>query len=276
MTQLKLMVNGLPGKVATVIAKHAIADEAIEFIPRSLTGAEIETESVTVEGVPVALIRPDDREAAVKALQAEHGDFICIDFTLPDAVNENAQFYCKNAIPFVMGTTGGDREKLAQTIADSATSAVIAPNMAKQIVGFQAMMAYAAETFPGLFDGYSLDITESHQKSKVDTSGTAKAMVGYFNRLGLSFSEGDIKKIRDPQIQKNELGVPEAYLDGHGWHTYTLTSQDQTVSFSFSHKVNGREIYAWGTLDAARFLKAKLDAGAKGRMFSMIDVLQGA
>ena len=276
MTQLKLMVNGLPGKVATVIAKHAIADEAIEFIPRSLTGAEIETESVTVEGVPVALIRPDDREAAVKALQAEHGDFICIDFTLPDAVNENAQFYCKNAIPFVMGTTGGDREKLAQTIADSATSAVIAPNMAKQIVGFQAMMAYAAETFPGLFDGYSLDITESHQKSKVDTSGTAKAMVGYFNRLGLSFSEGDIKKIRDPQIQKNELGVPEAYLDGHGWHTYTLTSQDRTVSFSFSHKVNGREIYAWGTLDAARFLKAKIDAGAKGRMFSMIDVLQGA
>jgi 4-hydroxy-tetrahydrodipicolinate reductase len=109
----------------------------------------------------------------------------------------------------------------------------------------------------------------------VDTSGTAKAMVGYFNQLGLSFSEGDIKKIRDPQVQKNELGVPETYLDGHGWHTYTLTSQDRTVSFSFSHKVNGREIYAWGTLDAARFLKAKIDAGAKGRMFSMIDVLQG-
>ena len=276
MTQFKLMVNGLPGKVATVIASHAIADTAIDFIPSSLTGAEIEEDSVTVEGVPVALIRPDGRDAAVKALRSEHGDFICIDFTLPDAVNENAEFYCENAIPFVMGTTGGDREKLAQTIADSAASAVIAPNMAKQIVGFQAMMAYAAENFPGLFDGYSLDITESHQKSKVDTSGTAKAMVGYFNQLGLSFSEGDIKKIRDPQIQKNELGVPEAYLDGHGWHTYTLTSQDRTVSFSFSHKVNGREIYAWGTLDAARFLKAKIDAGAKGRMFSMIDVLQGA
>ena len=276
MTQLKLMVNGLPGKVATVIASHAIADTAIDFIPSSLTGAEIEIDSVTVEGVPVALIPPDGRDAAVKALRSEHGDFICIDFTLPDAVNENAEFYCKNAIPFVMGTTGGDREKLAQTIADSAASAVIAPNMAKQIVGFQAMMAYAAENFPGLFDGYSLDITESHQKSKVDTSGTAKAMVGYFNQLGLSFSEADIKKIRDPQIQKNELGVPEAYLDGHGWHTYTLTSRDRTVSFSFSHKVNGREIYAWGTLDAARFLKAKIDAGAKGRMFSMIDVLQGA
>lgn len=276
MTQLKLMVNGLPGKVATVIAGHAIADEAIDFIPRSLTGAEIEEDSVTVDGIPVQLIRPDGRDAAVKALKSAYGDFICIDFTLPDAVNENAEFYCENEIAFVMGTTGGDREKLAQTIADSATSAVIAPNMAKQIVGFQAMMAYAAETFPGLFDGYSLDITESHQKNKVDTSGTAKAMVGYFNRLGLSFSEGDIKKIRDPEIQKNELGVPEAYLDGHGWHTYTLTSQDRTVSFSFSHKVNGREIYAWGTLDAARFLRAKIDAGAKGRMFSMIDVLKGA
>src|SRR6056297_1001626 len=276
MTQLKLMVNGLPGKVATVIAKHAIADEAIEFIPRSLTGAEIETESVTVEGVPVALVRPDDREAAVKALQAEHGDFICIDFTLPAAVNENAEFYCKNAIPFVMGTTGGDREKLAQTIADSATSAVIAPNMAKQIVGFQAMMAYAAENFPGLFDGYRLEIKESHQQSKVDTSGTAKAMVRYFNQLGTNFSEADITKIRDPEIQQKEWGIPEPYLGGHGWHTYTLTSKDQTVQFSFSHFVNGREIYAWGTLDAARFLQAKIESGIKGRIFSMIDVLKGA
>lgn len=276
MSRLRMMINGLPGKVAAVIAKHAEADEGIELIPHSLTGPEIEADAVSVGETEVALIRPDRRESAIEAIQAEQGPFLCVDFTLPDAVNENAEFYCRHRLPFVMGTTGGDREKLAQTISRSSISAVIAPNMAKQIVGFQAMMAYAADTFPGLFEGYRLEIRESHQSSKKDTSGTAKAMVGYFNRLGIPFSQEDIEKVRDPQIQRNEWGIPEAHLDGHGWHTYTLTSRDGTVRFCFSHNVNGREIYAWGTLDAARFLKAKIDAGETGRMFSMIDVLKGA
>ncbi|MFP4225596.1 MAG: dihydrodipicolinate reductase [Desulfobacterales bacterium] len=276
MSKLKLMVNGLPGKVATVIARHAIADNSVEFIPQSMTGPEIGETAISLDGVSIELIKPQDRDQAIPAIKSSEGEFISIDFTLPDAVNENAQFYCNQAIPFVMGTTGGDREKLARTIAQSSISAVIAPNMAKQIVGFQAMMAYAAENFPGLFDGYRLEIKESHQKSKVDTSGTAKAMVGYFNQLGLNFSESDIIKIRDPKIQQKEWGVPEAYLDGHGWHTYTLTSKDQTVTFSFSHFVNGRDIYAWGTLDAARFLQEKIRQGVRGLTFSMIDVLKGA
>src|SRR6056297_942740 len=276
MNRLKLMVNGLPGKVATVIAKHAIADETVEFIPQSMTGPAIDEDEMPLDDVRIRLIKPQNRDQALQAIQSSEGEFISIDFTLPDAVNENAQFYCRHKLPFVMGTTGGDREKLARTIAESGISAVIAPNMAKQIVGFQAMMAYAAENFPGLFDGYHLGIKESHQKTKVDTSGTAKAMVGYFNQLGLDFSESDIVKIRDPEIQKKEWGVPEAYLDGHGWHTYTLTSHDQTVQFSFSHFVNGREIYAWGTLDAARFLQAKMGQGIRGKTFSMIDVLKGA
>ena len=118
-----------------------------------------------------------------------------------------------------MGTTGGDRQKLETTVVSSSIAAVIAPNMAKQIVGFQAMMEYAADTFPNLFKGYSLEVKESHQAGKADTSGTAKAMVGYFNRLGLSYSADDIVQIRNPQIQKSQWGIPEKYLAGHGWHT---------------------------------------------------------
>jgi 4-hydroxy-tetrahydrodipicolinate reductase len=174
-----------------------------------------------------------------------------------------------------MGTTGGNRQILEQTVASSSIPAVIAPNMAKQIVGFQAMMAYAADTFPDLFKGYSLEIRESHQKGKADTSGTAKAMVRYFNALGVSYSEDQIIKVRDPEVQKVKWGIPEQYLAGHGWHTYTLHSEDQTVRFQFSHNVNGRQVYARGTLDALLFLSAKVATGVKGKMFTMIDVLKG-
>ena len=33
-----------------------------------------------------------------------------------------------------------------------------------------------AADFPGSFEGYTLSVTESHQSSKADTSGTAKAI----------------------------------------------------------------------------------------------------
>ena len=81
--------------------------------------------------------------------------------------------------------------------------------------------------------------------------------------------------IRDTEIQKRRLGVPDEYLSGHGWHTYTLVSGDQTVKFQFIHNVNGREVYASGTIDAVRFLACKVQEGIKGKVFSMIDVLRG-
>ncbi len=275
MQPVNVMINGIPGKVAINIAEHVLSDSRFKLIPWSLTGPDIGENSCMVKDVSVRLVTPADRSAEIKKILSAHGSFITIDFTLPAAVNDNARFYCKNDLPFVMGTTGGDRAALEETVRASSISAVIAPNMVKQIVGFQAMMEYAAENFPGLFAGYHLNITESHQQTKVDTSGTAKAMVTYFNALGVPFKNDDIVQIRDPEIQKNQMGIPEAYLTGHGWHTYSLTSPDDTVKFSFTHNINGRDIYAGGTLDAVMFLCRKMEAGSKGRVFTMIDVLKG-
>ena len=136
------------------------------------------------------------------------------------------------------------------------------------------MIKYAADNFPGAFRGYSLEITESHQNGKVDTSGTAKAMVNYFNRLGIPFNSEQIVMIREP-VQQIARGIPQNALTGHGWHTYTLKSEDQTVLFRFTHNVNGRETYTTGTIDAIRYLNEKIIAGEKGRVYNMIDVLKG-
>jgi len=275
MYPIKIMVNGIPGKVAATIAEHLLKDERFELIRFSMTGPEIKAIEHPLDSVSIKLVTPENRDAIIQRIKATQGPFITVDFTLPTAVNSNAAFYCKHLLPFVMGTTGGDRNLLEKAIHSSTISAVIAPNMVKQIVGFQAMMEYASQNFPGLFKGYSLEIKESHQKTKVDTSGTAKAMVKYFNKLGVEFSENDIIKIRDPAVQKNEWKIPEEYLDGHGWHTYTLTSPDKTVQFCFSHNINGRDIYIYGTIDAVLFLKKKMDARDTGKVFTMIDVLEG-
>jgi len=275
MNAVKVMVNGLPGSMAQTVAQQILQDERFKLLPYSLTGPEIQESRCTVETTALELIAPDKRESRIAQIKQSEGPFLTADYTHPSAVNANADFYCNCGLPFVMGTTGGNRSLLEQTVRSSSIAAVIAPNMAKQIVGFQAMMEYAADNFPGLFQGYSLEITESHQKGKADTSGTAKAVVRYFNKLGIPFAEESIVQIRDPKIQQSRLGIPEKYLSGHGWHTYTLVSPDSTVRFEFTHNVNGRKIYAAGTLDALLFLSDKITAGEKARVYSMIDVLRG-
>jgi 4-hydroxy-tetrahydrodipicolinate reductase len=275
MNLINVMVNGLPGNVARMVARHIQEDPRFELLPYSLTGPEITESACTVGSVSLELIGPTEKKSKIDAIKKNCGRFLSVDFTHPSAVNPNAEFYCEAELPFVMGTTGGDRQKLEETVISSSIAAVVAPNMAKQIVGFQAMMAYAADTFQDLFKGYTLQIKESHQKGKADTSGTAKAMVRFFNRLGVPFSEDEIIKIRDPEIQKKQLGIAETYLSGHAWHTYALVSEDQTVRFEFTHNVNGREVYARGTLDALSFLSEKVKAGARGKIFTMIDVLKG-
>ncbi|KAK9865563.1 hypothetical protein WJX84_007379 [Apatococcus fuscideae] len=146
--------------------------------------------------------------------------------------------------------------------------------MGKQVVAFQATMQMMADQFPGAFAGYSLEVEESHQRSKVDTSGTAKAIVGSFRQLGIDFSDDKIRKVRDPMAQIDHMHVPENALQGHAFHTYSLRSPDGTVAFQFQHNVCGREIYAEGSVDAVLFLHSQIQQQSQQRLFSMIDVLR--
>ena len=274
MEQINIMINGLPGNVAKKMAEFAIDDDRFNVVPFSLTGQEIAEKTITIDQTIFELVKPDTRDEKISTIKNQFDPFIAIDYTHPTAVNSNALFYTKNQIPFVMGTTGGDREQLDQVVKNALTPAVIAPNMAKQIVGFQAMMEYAANTFPGLFEGYTLTIAESHQNGKADTSGTAKAMVDYFNKLGTDFDINNIQMVRDPELQEKEWGIPKEHLAGHGWHTYTLKAKDGSALFEFKHNINGRDIYASGTFDAVLFLKEKLsDPDNPKKFYTMIDVL---
>jgi len=268
------MINGLPGNMASEVVKSVLQNSDFSIIPVSLTGPEIGSQTHTLCDIEFRLIQPDTRDAEIGDVLEEYAPFISVDFSHPSAVNTNAAFYCENSLPFVMGTTGGDRDSLKETADRAGIPAVIAPNMAKQIVGLQMMLEYASENFPDLFSGYSLKIRESHQQGKADTSGTAKAMVQYFNRMGVPFEVENIEKVRDPETQKNEWCIPEQYLSGHAYHTYTLSSSDSTVELQFRHNVRGRNIYALGTLDAVRFLQARIDKGETG-CYSMLDVLRG-
>ena len=116
-------------------------------------------------------------------------------------------------------------------------------------------------------------MVESHQKTKADTSGTARAVVGDFQKMGFDFSVDDIEKVRNEKEQMERMHVPEEYIGGHAFHTYSLDSADGTVHFEFQHNVCGRKIYAEGTVDAVNFLACHI-ANGTAKPFNMMDVLR--
>jgi 4-hydroxy-tetrahydrodipicolinate reductase len=263
---MNIMVNGLPGRMATETAWHVLQSSDLFLHTYSLTGQRTDESTLGFNGIEVTLLRPTEQE------KYRYQPDVAIDFTHPEAVYENAALYCRKNIPFVMGTTGGNYQVLEEMVAQSEISAVIAPNMAKQIVVFQSMLHHAAEHFPAVFAGYTLEIFESHPPGKADVSGTAASMLVYFNRLGIPFVKDQIRMIRKPADQRR-IGVPEDALDGHAWHTYRLQSEDGSVLFEFVHNINGRGIYAEGALAAARFLGKKMQQEEKGKIYSMMDVV---
>ncbi|MBA0615632.1 hypothetical protein Godav_015753 [Gossypium davidsonii] len=138
------------------------------------------------------------KETASLLVFQEYPNLIVVDYTVPATVNgsgclintDNAELYGKVGVPFVMGTTVGDRDRLYRTVEES------------KVVAFLAAMEIMAEQFPGAFSGYNLQVllsirffvlkvlerticvTESHQAGKLDTSGTAKAIISCFQKLG--------------------------------------------------------------------------------------------
>jgi 4-hydroxy-tetrahydrodipicolinate reductase len=93
-----------------------------------------------------------------------------VDFTRPDAVEENVRAALESGVPVVIGTTGFDEERVAALAREHELPVFYAPNFA---LGAVLMMRFAAEA--GRLMPHA-EIVELHHEQKLDApSGTAKA-----------------------------------------------------------------------------------------------------
>jgi 4-hydroxy-tetrahydrodipicolinate reductase len=269
----KILLAGLPGKLATEIAKTALSEPGYpDLLPLALTGPGVEEKEVQINGLTIELAHPEDHEGILGCVSRQWDDVVVIDATHPDAVNRNAKLYLYYGLPFVMCTTGGDLEKLRQDIDEKKGLAVVGANMALPIVALMAGVEYMSKKFPGVFAGWELQAEESHQASKSDTSGTAKAMIGFFKKLGMDFEAHQILKIRDPEAQR-KMGISPAFIDAHAFHTYTFFSPGRDMELEITHNICGTGPYAKGSLQCAAFLAEQKGRGRTG-VFSAVEVLQ--
>ncbi|MDE1865587.1 MAG: hypothetical protein KGH94_03040 [Candidatus Micrarchaeota archaeon] len=256
-TKTPVMVNGLPGKMATLVANKIRQSDEFELYPYALKGSSEKRDYLNVGGTEVQLFGPDQREAYSLVVRSGRAppfhklDGIVVDFTTPKSALENARYYCNNGWNFAMGTTGINPEDARQSVKISGVTALIAPNMARPVVGFMKLNADFANAYPSSLSGCTIKIEESHQapdpkrpefKGKRDPSGTAIKLSEAFGKMGIEgcpFDPTDIMAhpekyreqfvmIRERSYQEKVLGVPPEYLDGHGWHTYLIT--DNSIS----------------------------------------------
>lgn len=264
---IPVFVSGLPGNMATLVARALIANVQYELLPIAQASVSRNWQHLDFGPQRITLrdYCPNDLRPGA----------VAVDYTQPQVATSNAEDYAWARVPFVMGTTGGNREEIEALVRNSRISAVIAPNMAVSVIEVQDELNGLIETSPDHFRGWHMTIRESHQATKVYSdgrpivSGTAVAFRETLERLG-AVIDGEIVSIRDPQTQQ-DLGIQN--LDGHGYHWITLTSPAGEIR-RFATAVEGRQPYVEGTLMAVSFLARKIREGSRGEIFTMSDVIR--
>lgn len=263
-----VLVSGLPGNMATLTAEALSRDDRFYLLPFAISSARQRSTSKTLSGgqrIDLLNYYP---------FEVPKGT-IAVDYTTSQSAELNAINYTRRGIPFVMGTTVRNFEVFREMVRHSDISAVIAPNMATPVVELQDALANLLKTSPNYFANWHMTIWESHQDSKVDldgnpiVSGTAIALREAFERLG-AVMDDEIDSIRN-RDQQRQLGIQN--LDAHAYHCVKLVGPNGEKR-QFTTHIEGREPYVDLTLESIPFLARKIKEGARGEIYTAIDVIK--
>lgn len=136
---------------------------------------------------------------------------------------------------------------------------ILCPNTNFLMLKFLSMLARSGQ----LFQGCSIQITESHQAGKTSLPGTALAMA-----QSMGQAAGDIVSIRDPEEQQHSLQIPPEHLNRHALHRITI--QDAVCQIAMETRVYGAAPYAPGV---ARILAAIQARSLENRLYPVQEFL---
>jgi len=175
---------------------------------------------------------------------------VFVDFTTPEATQDNLDYVAKYRKAAVIGTTGLNDTQLKKVEEVSRVIPIIfSPNMS---VGVNVLFALLPEIARRLGPDYSIEIMEAHHKAKKDApSGTAK-------KIGQILAD----------ITKKEIPIHAIRLgDIVGDHTIMFCGNSERIEIK--HQAHSRDLFALGALKAAKWIMGK-PAG----LYSMQDVLK--
>lgn len=137
---------------------------------------------------------------------------------------------------------------------------VLCPNTNILMLKFMNMLARSGK----LFNGYHVEVTESHQAEKRSAPGTAIAIA---QSLGLSAN--DVTSVLDPREQLAALGIPPEHLSRHAMHTILI--RDAACRISLETRVYGASTYADGV---AKIVSAVASHQLESRTYAIDELVE--
>lgn len=249
---IKVGVIGAGGRMGRMLIE-AVQDNAqttlnaaIERQGSSLVGADA-GEVAAIGRLEVQIV--DDLKAVINDID------VLIDFSLPDATEQNMQICAANKVAMVIGTTGfnAQQEQVLQE-ASKQIAIVYAGNYSTGINLSLKLLAMAAKAFGNDAD---VEVIEAHHKHKIDApSGTAYMMAE-------AVAEARGQNLKDVAVygREGQTGEREAGSIGiHairggeiiGDHTVMFIADGEVVEIT--HRARARMTFAAGAVRAATWV----------------------
>lgn len=263
---LKIGITGCAGRMGRMLLKAALQTSGFRLVGGTVRPGH----AAAGKDLGSLLAGPDlglDITTDLKAL-IPHVDVV-IDFSSPEASLHHAELAAAGKVSLVVGTTGLNKiqeKKLAQ--AAGQIPLVYAANTS---VGVTLLTVLVERAAAALSPDWDVEILEMHHRLKVDApSGTALAL-GRAAAIGRGVDHDRVAiRQRDGQVGPRPSGaIGYATLRGGdviGDHTVIFAGAKERIELA--HKAGGREIYAEGALQAARWAHQQ-----KPGLYSMRDVL---
>lgn len=263
---IKVGVIGAGGRMGRMLIE-AVQDNAqttlnaaIERQGSSLVGADA-GEVAAIGRLEVQIV--DDLKAVINDID------VLIDFSLPDATEQNMQICAANKVAMVIGTTGfNEQQEQVLKEASKQIAIVYAGNYSTGVNLSLKLLAMAAKAFGNDAD---VEVIEAHHKHKIDApSGTAYMMAE-------AVAEARGQNLKDVAVygREGQTGEREAGSIGiHairggeiiGDHTVMFIADGEVVEIT--HRARARMTFAAGAVRAATWV-IKQEVG----QYNMQDVL---
>lgn len=249
---IKVGVIGAGGRMGRMLIEaiqenaQTMLNAAIEREGSSLVGADA-GEVAAIERLDVQIV--DDLVSVIKDIE------VLIDFSLPDATEQNMQICGEHNVAMVIGTTGFNeqQEKVLQE-ASKKIAIVYAGNYSTGVNLSLKLLEMAAKAFGTDAD---VEIIEAHHKHKIDApSGTAFMMAeAVAEARGQNLKDVAIygREGQTGEREKGSIGI-HAIRGGEiiGDHTVMFIADGEVVEIT--HRARARMTFAAGAVRAATWV----------------------
>lgn len=245
---IKVLVNGICGKMGTEVAKLILKDNSMQL----LGGLDYQINS----SLPYPIFSSIDCLPNIPT--------VIIDFSTPEATLSLLPYCISNHIPLVIATTGFTKEEQTKIIdASSQIPIFLSSNMSYEITLLSHIIAELSQKLPEA----DIEIVETHHNQKKDSpSGTALLLADSINKAHsytYNFNRMQKREKRSPK----EIGF-SSIRGGNivGEHSVFFFSPNETLEIK--HTAHSRIVFAEGAIKATEFL-----VNQKAGLYSMQDLM---